>query len=106
MSRLTDLWLDEARESIGVDPCDAVLSVETADPRIKNRKSVVGGAVVDGRAVNGRRDYAPGLVIAALTSDDHWQECGISHVEQARVVMRALLLAWPELRAHLSGPCK
>lgn len=98
MSRLSDYWLTRARAAIGIAPCDTVLMAESDCPIFRGRRICV-GAVVDGRA------NRPGLILQALTSDhdSDEQELGVTSAEQARTIIEALYIAWPELRPK-AGP--
>lgn len=83
-------WLRIGGESIDLSSGDRIWACEDEDPRIPGRRVVVGG-FVDGRPGK------PGVILAAITSDGHCQELGVSSADQARAVMSALISAWPEL---------
>jgi hypothetical protein len=85
-------WIEEARACADADERDRLVYAEAIDRRVSPPRRVVVGGVVDGRK--------PGVLLAHLTEDRCWAECGVSTIEHARAVIEALCLAWPELRGE------
>lgn len=90
MSPLLREWHEYAREAAPIEPGDQVFVVEDDDPRVPFKRRVVLGGIVDARPSK------PGVLFLALTSDGGDQQLGVSSVEQARNVVRALTAAFGE----------
>lgn len=97
MSPLVRDWIEEARASAGAEECDRLVYAEAIDQRVCPPRRVVVGGVVDGRPGK------PGVLLAHLTEDGRWAECGVSAVEHARAVIEALCMAWPERSGAAAG---
>jgi len=85
-----------ARE-VTSDPRDRVFCVETVDQRVVFDRRVACAAVVDGRPEK------PGVLLVAVTTDGADQQLGVSSLEQAETILRALRLAWPELGKEVAS---
>lgn len=98
-SDLVRAWIEDARKSTHATSLDRIVYALGHDRRVGRDRASVLGAVIDGEPE--RR--GPAVILCMLNTDDDYQECGVVHVDQARAVIEALRMAWPELREE--APC-